>query len=707
MYAVSELQANSIECEVYYPRAACPARCQCLCDDVYGYIVICSDIGLTDVPDNVPTETNILRLDSNINITALTPSSVGKLSKCNLTYLRLPQCGLTRIEKNTFLSLHTLQLLDLVQNQLGKSDNSQSFGGLETLEILYLDANNLTSASDLPSAKNLKFLSLFNNPIQSIPDHSSLESLETLNISLISMTDIWFPPGFKRLLKLRSINLSKNPVEVFSTSGWANVNVGKIVEFIYCDVEVVSKFEEDFFAKFSNLQTVKLDNIKQSSDSIKTLINSLARVKTLKELSLKGSMINEVWQAGLFSPLNETALETLNLDSLKVSTVPKNMFTTLCNLKVLSMANGLIDIIEPGAFDGLYALETLDLTGSLMQSVHLCCNLFPLNLKILNLNENKLSRFASDDFYMFRKLYYLTHLTLSYCQVPMISVYQFPASLRYLDVSWLMYSNRRALFFIRGIFGNLVQLEYLDLTAFANGISNEIFPDLIRNLRKMQILKLSYNRIGYIAPGTFDHMTQLKYLDLDNNNLKAYTASLDRIIFYALPSLLHISLASNSISGISSGEFLDKFLRKETPTELLLAGNPFDCGCQNTLLYQLLLDTAVAYRLLDRESYTCQTPLEYADKQFANKDFIDKVRRGCSQMFTYVAVAAVATLISTIIAAVTYRQRWYVRWACYKIRVGRHHRAVNGETTEQHNQCLYDVYVSYHHNEVDWIAICV
>ena len=143
---------------------ACPGECSCSEDTKY---INCSHRGLTELPNNLPSNVVVLNLNHN-NLKRL---NVEALQNCTrLTELHLASNAIEQFDKELLLKLDALDLLDLSSNQLS-----------------HLDSDSFSEAS-----KSLRRLHLSDNPIV-LPDSGPflvLPDLEHLHLAGCNMTEL-------------------------------------------------------------------------------------------------------------------------------------------------------------------------------------------------------------------------------------------------------------------------------------------------------------------------------------------------------------------------------------------------------------------------------------------------------------------------------------------------------------------------------------
>ncbi|XP_040161484.1 oligodendrocyte-myelin glycoprotein [Anopheles arabiensis] len=155
-----EVDDNSMEQQDF----VCPGECSCSEDTKY---INCSHRGLTELPNNLPSNVVVLNLNHN-NLKRL---NVEALQNCTrLTELHLAGNAIEQFDKELLLKLDALDLLDLSSNQLS-----------------HLDSDSFSEAS-----KSLRRLHLSDNPIV-LPDSGPflvLPDLEHLHLAGCNMTEL-------------------------------------------------------------------------------------------------------------------------------------------------------------------------------------------------------------------------------------------------------------------------------------------------------------------------------------------------------------------------------------------------------------------------------------------------------------------------------------------------------------------------------------
>ena len=189
----------------------CPVVCTCKWRSGKR-TVECKDGGLTNVPDGIDPETQVLDASGN-NIGKLANNIFVMVRLTNLQKLYLRSCRIVLIEPEALAGLTNLVELDLQHNRL-TTIPSASFGKTPFLRKLVLAHNPL---EDVPAfafkdAPNLVDLDLSHTDLTELAAKSfqGLDLLESLKLNHNRIATL-LPGTFEPLSKLTSIELHENP----------------------------------------------------------------------------------------------------------------------------------------------------------------------------------------------------------------------------------------------------------------------------------------------------------------------------------------------------------------------------------------------------------------------------------------------------------------------------------------------------------------
>jgi Leucine-rich repeat (LRR) protein len=653
--------ATMSEDSVCHVTPCAPGCCTCTENTA---TVVCNDLDITTIPQNIPEWTRVF-IVSLTNISTVSAGSFNSMPY--LTHLYLISNQISHIDDDTFVNLTQLQELRLAYNKLSNV-TLRTFAN-NALTRLRLDSNLLTSVPDLGNTPQLRELYLTRNMIG----------------------NVIFPEGYQQLLHLRSLHLDKNDIKyVFRIKKWKNLHTELITD-LSCAGCSTPTFENGFFALFSNLETLYLADVYEQP-KLQFILKELGSCKKLKKLDISDIIsASYTLEADFFAALSSTALEELIISESVFSKIPSNFFQSLKKLKVLKMGLSKINIIETGAFEGLVNLEALYLDSSVAIFLELGNGLFPPSLQKLSLSSNYLPYFSHDNT-IFTNLTRLKWLSLSNSLMDFIPPGMFPSSLQYLDLSNIILSVGIS----QTMLSNLTKLETLDLTSTLTDLplTSEIFNETT----SVKYLKLSGNNIRDLPEGIFRNMKSIESLDLSYNALSSFV-DIDREVFGAMPSLTQISLVRNSISHISEANQVKNFLSRNFTTINLL-DNIFDCSCNNLVLLQWLQDSTLQQHIKHYTNYTCTSPLKHFGRRLADKSLVDVVISSCDQRLevwkiVIMIAGGVVTVVMLIILILYCKYRLYLR------------RLFDYRLLSVQAEDRYNFYVSYFSSDLDIVEAIV
>ncbi|XP_038668709.1 leucine-rich repeat and transmembrane domain-containing protein 1 isoform X2 [Scyliorhinus canicula] len=156
----------------------CPERCLC---NITLKEVSCTGNGLSEIPNDVPPDTEILYLQNN-HIHTISNAAFTDMPQ--LQVLDLSNNIISSLSSNTFDGLHNLLNLNLANNSITYMDN-KILHSTENLKQLDLSFNNLTSLPEglFENQKKLIWLGMHQNQLHQL-DTALLDSLSNLQVLL-------------------------------------------------------------------------------------------------------------------------------------------------------------------------------------------------------------------------------------------------------------------------------------------------------------------------------------------------------------------------------------------------------------------------------------------------------------------------------------------------------------------------------------------
>uniref|UniRef100_A0A336LX41 CSON006892 protein n=1 Tax=Culicoides sonorensis TaxID=179676 RepID=A0A336LX41_CULSO len=214
------------------------------------------------------------------------------------------------------------------------------------------------------NSPGLSELGLPNNALSSVPG----ESLQTLTY-------------------LDRLDLSNNKIKMISASDFSNLQ-----HLTYLDLmdNQISSINARAFVSLQKLSILKLSNNRLGD--VVSSIQAIRKCPNLRELDLRGNNIRGPLEASILPVLKY--LRILNLDRNVISSIKTGTFINYSNLVLLSLRQCQIDVLQDKAFDGLNALQELDLSHNGIVSITSLISL--PRLLVLNLKHNFLRAVSAE-----------------------------------------------------------------------------------------------------------------------------------------------------------------------------------------------------------------------------------------------------------------------------------------------------------------------
>ncbi|XP_026776868.3 biglycan b [Pangasianodon hypophthalmus] len=230
----------------------CPFGCQCQLK-----VVQCSDLGLTSVPQNIPTDTKLLDLQNN---------------------------RITELKENDFKGLSNLYALSLVNNQISKV-HLRAFTPLKHLQKLYFSRNLLTAVpKNLPPS--LVELRIHDNRIKKVPagSFSGLGSMNCIEMGGNPIQNGGFEPGAFKGLKLNYLRISEAKLTGVPK------DLPESLHELHLDQNHIQAIELEDLRRYKQLYRLGLgyNNIRNIESG------SLSYLPNLRELHLENNLLTHV-----------------------------------------------------------------------------------------------------------------------------------------------------------------------------------------------------------------------------------------------------------------------------------------------------------------------------------------------------------------------------------------------------------------------------
>ncbi|XP_033329204.2 uncharacterized protein LOC117221946 [Megalopta genalis] len=553
--------------------------------------------------------------------------------------LYLTNNSISRIEDTAFQPMQALKYLELSMNRLGHI-TARTFSELHELEELYLQDNGLRRLDPyaLTALKRLRVLDLANNRLNVLHDKIFQEGLPIRTLNLKNCTVGVIENGaFRGLNNLYELNLEQNRLTAtaldrldipglrvlrISFNNFSQINGNSLdglpsLQHLAMDSVQLYRVPPDMFSKNKNLAKLLLGN-----NLLRLLPGALfLGLDSLKEVKLDGNRFQEIPYDAF---ANATTVEFLSLAGNAILNVDVSRLNGLASLRELDLRGNYVVALSGFAGVNLSRLISVDLShnqltalpanffarSTLLRKLELAANKFHQipavalsaqnipGLAWLNVTANPLIRIheiSSEARYPALQEIHIsgTNLTIVTSQ----DFEAFPALMH------LFMGNNAISRVSPGAFRSLVELLTLDLGANElellpqerlKGLEHLRLLNLTRNklkeledfppdLKAMQVLDLSYNRISGVGKSTFQHLENLAELHLYGN----WISSISPDAFKPLKKLRILDLSRNYLANLP----LNAFRPLETQIRSLRAEeNPLHCDCESQELWEWLRD---------------------------------------------------------------------------------------------------------------------
>ncbi|XP_030632873.1 LOW QUALITY PROTEIN: leucine-rich repeats and immunoglobulin-like domains protein 1 [Chanos chanos] len=322
----------------------CPHNCTCSVDTVD-----CSNLYLTDIPEDLPIRTVYLNLSHN-KLTAVDSNLFSQLP--NLREVRLDHNELSSIPS---FGEHSSGIVSLYlhHNKIRSVDGTQ-LKGLTSLETLDLSNNDITELRQdcFPADLQIKDLYLSSNKITQLEPATFDQlsgSLQVLRLSRNRISQI--PVKAFQLPRLTQLELSRNKLKLIEGLTFQGLDS---LEVLKLQRNNISKLTDGAFWGLAKMRVLHLDY-----NSLKEVNSgSLYGLSSLQQLFLSNNSISHINPDGWRFCQR---LRELNLSYNNLTRLDEGSLAVLGDLHTLRLGHNSISHITEGAFKGLKSLRVLEL----------------------------------------------------------------------------------------------------------------------------------------------------------------------------------------------------------------------------------------------------------------------------------------------------------------------------------------------------------
>ncbi|XP_028971732.1 toll-like receptor 21 [Esox lucius] len=658
----------------------------------------------------LPNLDNLLLNQNNLNNFTVVAESVSQLPK--LTKLDLCNNNIMSLQHSDHTALpKSLTILYLCRNKLVTLGCARCFlCNILQLDLSYNDQLPSRAFQDVDLQK-LNYIRLRS---------TNVSVLDLFNVSNVRPESIDFSGmGLKTTQQLMNLcNLLQNKtVALIKMMRLGNNGISTLQNKTLSDCPRIGSLD----LSFNQLRTVNCLEFLHGHDQIKNFKAEKNHLSSLQSCKLNISFpnltylsyrYNRILNVNGFAFYQTPNLKTLQLNINIIAYLDPKAFRDLTRLVILRLDNNLVTDLYEDSFEDLQSLKILNLRNNRIAVIFRRTFHSLKCLQTLDLGGNKISHFDESAFVGLNNLamFYLDGNKLKKIDSTMFE--PFHATLEVLDLSsnQIHFINTQAY----SPFSNLSILRDLKLNSqLPHGI--RVLPkSLFHGLSSLQSLYLADNDIFSFSVDTFDHLTNLTFLSLDNScagvlqlkpgvfkNLRKLSMlfarnmgimSFSKEVFGNLTQLQILVLQQNVMPTIDVSvlEALPKL------KSLDLREVPLSCTCLNSDLKNWTLNNKSVHLVL-LYTYTCQdTP---KPKHFYN--FETNVCNKDLEEYFFACTTSLILLL-TIIPILYDKLYWKLKFSYYVFCswIGQHFRRLRNKE----EQCKYDAFISYSSADEPWIV---
>ncbi|XP_023234976.1 slit homolog 1 protein-like [Centruroides sculpturatus] len=241
---------------------------------------------------------------------------------------------------------------------------------------------------------------------------------------------------------------------------------------------------------------------------------------------------------------NVPSLTSLTIEYYNFSLFPNKPFRELINLSELYIRHGKLRVLPEDLFYNLYNLTKLDLSSNKIQSIHPLVFRNLTRLEDLDLSLNRIQNLPGETLKgLFNLRTFHIYINHGLSQIPS----GFFKELHNLTEINAHYCSIYSL--EEDVFSDLINLKYVDLDL--NNIE-QLPPNLLRNNKLLTQFSCSFNKISTLPAKIFHGLSELRSLNLRTNRLE----NLPEDVFLNLSSLRTLKLSSNRLTFLHENIFL-------------------------------------------------------------------------------------------------------------------------------------------------------
>lgn len=518
-----------------------------------------------------------------------------KLSK--LEKLQINEANIELLPSKMFCQMPHLMVFNVSSNWLSGSALKFDSNCLSKLIIVDLSHNKIASlgVADLLMFPSVRQMSLAHNHINFVHENAFAANglVQQLDFENNKVDGIPSLPD-----TLIHVNLARNLLK----------NVPKSVADLPKLVSLnLSHNEIDHKTTYS-LKTLELEILDLSHNKFGQMPTDFVResISALVHVDLNHNTVSDLHP---FDLANCTKLQTLNLDSNRLTILRDDVFSGLTDLSTLSLSNNSLENIESASFADL-TIGEINLSNNRFTEVPLGIGRL-FKLRKIDMSRNRISKLFK---FVFNKIPHLHHVDLSYNELQSVGPFVF-SDCPHLAVLDLSHNQINSL--IKDSFIKCPLLRRMDLSH--NRLIN--YEDALSQAASLKRLNLSSNQLEILQWESLPN--KLEQLDADDNRITLLGAAIQSKVRHAsirnnlieqlsadqIPDTIEtLDLTGNRVKVIAKGTFSSKSVVKTVkleknaiqsvaldslevtqgiyPIQISLRDNPLKCSCELDWLNQ-------------------------------------------------------------------------------------------------------------------------
>uniref|UniRef100_A0A8C8RU40 Toll-like receptor 2 n=1 Tax=Pelusios castaneus TaxID=367368 RepID=A0A8C8RU40_9SAUR len=615
----------------------------------------CSSMNLSTIPSGLTTDVTGLNLSYN-SITHVRKTDL-KLG-VNLRVLLLQSNKIKTIDKNSFIFLGKLELLDLSDNKLNNL-SSIWFRHLFSLQHLNIGGNFYRTLGESPlfsNLKNLRYLHLGNNDYFSAiqkQDFHGVTILEQLEIDG-QMLQQYESGSLTTVTSINHIIINIKHAQVLS------VMLEDLKNSVICielrNIIFKTANESSLLEPMSHYIMEKLvfKNVLFTDASIGKILPDLVYAEKLFELELEDCILQGTGHWPVPIKIKRSNIEVVTIQRLAIQqfflfsdlSSLQNIVQNITKITVTNTKVFLVPCFISRRFSSLIYLDLSEnlLTDPLLQHSS-CQGAWPL-LQTFSLSQNSLANLEMTG-QSLSHLKHLTHLDISQNNFDAIpESCQWPQNLKYLN------------------------------------ISGSRIPKLTNCIpQTLEVLDVSSNNLNDFRL----KLPLLKELYISKNNFKA----LPDAAF--IPNIVALRISRNKLTSFSKEEF-DSFKKME---KMDASENHFFCSCEFLSFTQY--QEGIANILANwPENYICDSPFSLRGTQVKAAE-LSPFECHRALVVSLICVSVFLVILLIVILGHKLHVIWYMKMTWAWLQAKR-------KPKKLHNRDIcYDAFVSYSERDSEWV----